>query len=75
MANAKDSAKKKEGLRAYFKGVRLELKKVVWPTREELISYTWVVVLFCAVLALGFWAVDSACGIALQKLLGINISL
>lgn len=75
MANAKESAKKKEGLRGYFKGVRLELKKVVWPTREELISYTWVVVLFCTVLALGFWAVDSACGIALQKLLGITISM
>jgi preprotein translocase subunit SecE len=72
---AKETAKKKEGLRSYFKGVRLELRKVVWPTKEELISYTWVVVLFCAVFALVFWAIDSACGIALQKLLGITINV
>ncbi len=75
MAKAKESSKKKGGIREYFKGVRIELRKVVWPTREELISYTWVVILFCAVFALGFWGIDSACGIALQKLLGITISM
>lgn len=72
---AKESTKKKGGLREYFKGVKRELGKVVWPTKAELISYTWVVVLFCAVFALGFWAIDSACGVALQKLLGITISM
>lgn len=37
----------------YIKGVRLELKKVVWPTRQEIITSTIVVtvtVLFFAVL-------------------------
>ena len=46
---AKDS-KKRTGFRDYFKGVRTEMKKVVWPTKKELVSYTSVVILTCAVL-------------------------
>ena len=46
--------------REYFKGVKLEMKKVVWPTRKELASYTVVVVCTCAAFALLFWGVDSA---------------
>ena len=26
-----------------------ELRKVIWPTRRELITYTWVVIVFVAV--------------------------
>ncbi|MCU0283467.1 MAG: preprotein translocase subunit SecE [Candidatus Nanopelagicales bacterium] len=26
-----------------------ELRKVIWPTRKELITYTWVVIVFVAV--------------------------
>ncbi len=74
MAKANEP-KKKGRIREYFKNVRLELRKVIWPNREELISYTWAVVLICAVCAVGFWAVDSLCAIGLQKLLGITISM
>jgi len=74
MANSK-STEKKTGFREYMKGVRTEMKKVVWPTRKELGSYTLVVIVFCAIMALGFWAIDSGCAIALQKLLGITISV
>ena len=31
-------------IKEYFAGVRSELKRVVWPTREELIRYTMAVV-------------------------------
>ena len=27
-----------------------ELRKVIWPTRKELITYTWVVIVFVAVI-------------------------
>lgn len=76
MAKAKSEDKKKRsGIREYFRGIRIEMKKVVWPSKSELVSYTWVVVLTCAVLALGFWAIDSGCALALQKLLGIDVTL
>ena len=26
-----------------------ELRKVIWPTRKELLTYTWVVIVFVAV--------------------------
>ena len=51
-ATANRSARKKRGgLKGFFKGVWVELKKVHWPSRSELATYTGVVVL--TVLALG----------------------
>lgn len=47
------------GMKEYFKGVRLEMKKVVWPTKKELGSFTVVVLATCVAFALAFWAVDS----------------
>lgn len=52
-------AKKKSSIVEYFKGVKLEMKKVVWPTRKELGSYTVVVLCTCAAFALLFWGLDS----------------
>ena len=72
MAN---EAKKKFSFKEYFKSVRVEMKKVVWPTKSELISYTGVVIGVCAVCALGFWAVDSGCALIIQKLLGVQLSV
>ncbi len=43
----------------YFRGVKLEMKKVVWPTRNELSSFTAVVLATCVVFALLFWGIDS----------------
>ena len=51
---------KKPGFKEYLRGVRTEMKKVVWPTRQELGSYTAVVLAVCAAFALLFWGVDSA---------------
>ena len=51
--------REKGRIREYFKGVRLEMQKVVWPTRKELGSYTAVVLATCAAFALVFWGVDS----------------
>lgn len=73
MANPNE--KQKFSLKEYFRGIKIELKKVVWPTKSELVSYTGVVIFTCAAFAILFWAVDSACAFALQKLLGITISM
>ncbi len=34
----------------FYKQVVAELRKVIWPTRKELITYTTVVILFVAVM-------------------------
>ncbi len=84
MAKAKDKEvkkrvpavppKKKRGsLKDYFKGVKLEMKKVVWPTKKELGSYTVVVLVTCAAFAVVFWAIDTGFLAALKGLLGISM--
>ena len=57
----KPKEKRENGrMKEYFRGVKLEMKKVVWPTRSELGSYTVIVLAVCAAFALLFWGVDSA---------------
>jgi preprotein translocase subunit SecE len=42
----------------FFRDARLELRKVVWPTRQEVGQTTLVVVAMVAVLALILWGID-----------------
>lgn len=77
-AQAPDKKKKKRvaqprqkgRMKEYFKGVKIETKKVVWPTRKELLSYTIVVLITCTFFGLMIWGVDSAFLAALGKLIG-----
>ena len=66
--NQPKQKKEKGRMKEYFKGVRLEMKKVVWPTRKELGSYTAVVLATCAAFALVFWGVDSGVLAAIKAL-------
>ena len=70
---AKDK-KKKARIGEYFRGIRTEMKKVVWPTRKELVSYTGIVILTCAIFALGFWLIDTGVLAALRAILGVTLS-
>lgn len=65
--------KKKGGIGEYFKGIRVEMKKVVWPTKKELGSFTVVVLVTCAFFALAFWGIDSGVLAMLRGILGINM--
>ncbi len=38
-------------LTLFLRQMVAELRKVIWPTRKELITYTWVVIVFVAVFA------------------------
>ncbi|NLN14263.1 MAG: preprotein translocase subunit SecE [Tissierellia bacterium] len=41
---AAQTEKNKGKLSSYFKGVKAEMKKVLWPNRKELINFTAVVI-------------------------------
>ena len=58
-AAASTRKRKKGSVKEYFKGVKLEMKKVVWPTKKELGSFTAVVLVTCAAFAVVIWAVDT----------------
>ena len=67
---ATTTEKKKGGFKEYFKGVKQEMKKVVWPTKEELTSYTVMVLFACAFFALGFFLLDTLFAAGLNVLIG-----
>ncbi|BBB91345.1 MAG TPA: preprotein translocase subunit SecE [Methylomusa anaerophila] len=43
----------------FFREVRAELKKVTWPTRQDLINYTGIVFVSVVVVAALIWVIDS----------------
>jgi preprotein translocase subunit SecE len=63
------SAKSKSKSGNFFKGVRSELKRVNWPNKKELYSYTVVVIVVCVLVAFGIWIADSVFRVGLEFLL------
>ena len=55
----------------FFKQVKTETAKVVWPTRKETVTTAIMVVIMTALLALFFFGVDSAFSAIVQALLGL----
>ena len=47
---------------ALIKGARMEIRKVVWPTRQETVQTTLIVVGFVLLVALFLWGLDSFLG-------------
>lgn len=43
---------------AFIQGSRVELRRVVWPTREETVQTTIIVLAFAAFMGTGFWLLD-----------------
>jgi len=51
--------RKRAGIVQFFKNVWSELKKVSWPNKKEMITYTSVVVVSVLIIALIIWIFDS----------------
>ena len=54
--------RRKGGLRLFLRQVVAELKKVVRPTRNELLTYTWVVLIFVIAVMAFVSAIDFGMG-------------
>ncbi len=48
----------KEKLNTYIRGVKAEVKKVIWPSKKDLINYTGVVILLSTIVALIVYVID-----------------
>jgi len=55
---------------AYIQGSRVELRKMVWPTRQETLQTTLVVFVFVLLLGVFFWLVDMGLAWATRHLTG-----
>ena len=66
VAVASDSSVSSKGQRTkpadFLRQVVAELRKVVWPTREQLITYFWVVLVFVLVVMTFVGLLDLALG-------------
>jgi len=78
VAQRKKAAEKKKAERKgvwktitqFLRDVRIEMKKVIWPSRKEVINYTWVVVITVSVVGTFIFVLD----LILSKLLHLIIA-
>lgn len=70
--NEKTKTKKRGGIRLYFRDLKAEMKKVVWPSRAQVINNTGVVLMVMAIMALFLFGIDSGLGAAIGALLKIG---
>ena len=54
----------------FFQDAQIEVRKVVWPTREETVQTTLIVILVVVVIAIFLWLLDMFLGWSIGQLLG-----
>ncbi|OGP86004.1 MAG: preprotein translocase subunit SecE [Deltaproteobacteria bacterium RBG_13_65_10] len=59
-----------EKTQQFLKEVRVETKKVTWPTVQESVGATWVVVIVVAIVALFLFGVDFILARVINLLVG-----
>jgi preprotein translocase subunit SecE len=56
-------------IKEFFREVKVEIKKVVFPTKEELMGSTWVVIITVVIISLFLGVID----LGLTKIVGIAL--
>ncbi len=56
-------------IKEFFREVKIETKKVVFPTKDELIGSTWVVIITVVIISIFLGIVD----LSLTKLVGMTL--
>ena len=58
-------------MREFLHEVRVELRQVTWPTRQDVIATTMVVIVTVAFFGVFFLLVDSGVGYGVQRVFGL----
>lgn len=53
-----------------LRDARSEIRRVIWPTRQETIQTTWIVLILIVIFALILWLLDSGLSILVQSVIG-----
>ncbi|WP_433176464.1 preprotein translocase subunit SecE [Actinoallomurus sp. CA-150999] len=64
------SAKKRTSPLLFYRQVVAELRKVIWPTRNELVTYTTVSLIFVIIVVAIVFGLDNAFSWVVLKLFG-----
>ena len=70
--SASAKTKTDNALVRYLKDTRAEISKVTWPTREEGLRLTWVVLIVTTVSAIVLFGVDSLFSLIIALLLQVS---
>ena len=73
MSERKDKAKKPnlfKRIARFFKETKSEIKKVVWPSRKQLINNFVIVLVFCLITGAFIWIVDGLLGLVISLIYG-----
>lgn len=65
----KKNTAKKKGILSFIKETKNELKKVIWPTRKQLLNNTVIVFASIAVVAVIIWVLDNVFKLSLGLIL------
>lgn len=71
-SKAKAKVKKPNRFIKFFKDLKSELKKVVWPSRKQVVNNTGVVLTVMIIVGLFLTAIDSGLGFIVNKLVSIG---
>ncbi len=69
MAEEKKTVKKDRG--RWFREMRSELKKVVWPTPKKVAANTGTVILYSAIVGACIWVFDGVAALFIRTLLNL----
>ncbi len=54
----------------FFRDLKAEIKKVVWPTKKQLMNNTLIVILAILVIGAGIWILDALFSWGFKALMG-----
>lgn len=54
----------------FIREVRMELKKVIWPSRQQLVNNTLIVFLACLSIGAIVWIADAVLGVVFKAIFG-----
>ena len=67
-----EEAKKKRDRGLWFREMKSELKKVVWPSKQTVAKNTGTVLLCSLLIGACIWIFDGVAGSAVQMILGVS---
>ena len=70
MTDQKEKGRIGRRIGKFFKEIRTEMKKVIWPTRQQLVNYTLVVFTACLVVGVVIWVADAGLGLLFCSIFG-----
>ena len=71
-AKPAEKEKKKGGIKKYLKDLRSEIKKVVWPSRKQVVNNTSIVMTVMVIMGMFLFAIDTGLAAAIKALLSIG---